>query len=312
MRFIIFLLLVSGFLRAQPFAPAAGTIGTTAIAKDSALIDFWATECVVQRGYLDIAQKSLGLASHGDSSAARAYADGQVVSLGDSGVATYILSSPRADLPGADFAIFENSFSDSYLELAFVEVSSDGQRFVRFPAISLIPTAVQTGSFGSSDPRLLYNLAGKYRADFGVPFDLNELKDSTAVNIQALTHIRLVDVIGTIDSAYASYESTGRIINDPYPTAFASGGFDLDALAFLKPNTIGQESFKMSMGLAFPQPAHDYIRVENATSLKVLSLGGRTICASKEAQINFNLGAGLYLLEIELEDKLYREKIIIQ
>tara|TARA_R110000868_G_scaffold40006_1_gene138734 strand:- start:562 stop:1500 length:939 start_codon:yes stop_codon:yes gene_type:complete len=312
MRFIIFLLLLSGFLGAQPFAPAAGTIGTTAIAKDSALIDFWASECVVQRGYLDIAQKSLGLASHGDSSAALAYADGQVVSLGDSGMATYILSSPRADVPGADFAIFENSFSDSYLELAFVEVSSDGQRFVRFPAISLSPSLVQTGSFGSSDPRDLYNLAGKYRADFGVPFDLNELKDSTAVNIQAITHIRIVDVVGSIDSAFASFDKDGRIINDPYPTAFASGGFDLDALAFLKANTIGQKSYTISKGRAFPQPAHDYLRVEDASSLKILSLGGRAICESKGAQINFNLGAGLYLLEIELEGKLYREKIIIQ
>ena len=312
MRFLIFLLLLSGFLRAQPFASAAGTMGTTAIAKDSALIDFWATECMVQRGYLDIAQKSLGLASHGDSSAATAYADGQVVSLGDSGVATYILSSPRANVAGADFAIFENSFSDSYLELAFVEVSSDGQRFVRFPAISLSPSLVQTGSFGSSDPRNLYNLAGKYRADFGVPFDLNELKDSTAVNIQAITHIRIVDVVGAIDSAYASFDKDGRIINDPYPTAFASGGFDLDALAFLKANTIGQKSYTISQGQAFPQPAHDYIRVENAASLKILSLGGRSICASKGAQINFSLAAGLYLLEIELEGKLYREKILIQ
>ncbi len=312
MRFFILLLLLSSFLQSQPYAPAAGQSGSLAVHKDSSLIDSWASLCRIERGYLDIAQKSLGYATFGDSSAAIAYADGQVVSLGDSGMATFTLSSLRADLPGADFAIFENSFSDTYLELAFVEVSSDGQRFVRFPAISLSPNTAQTGSFGATDPQDIYNLAGKYRADFGQPFDLANLKDSTAVDIQAISHIRLVDVIGSIDSAYASYESTGRIINDPYPTAFPSGGFDLDALAFLKPNSIGLNSLEIAKNLAYPQPAHDYLMVDGATRLEIFTLDGRSIAISAAPRINFSLKAGIYLLESSLAGKVYHQKILVQ
>jgi hypothetical protein len=312
MRLLIIFLAFSTLLSAQPYAPAAGQAGSRAIHKDSSLIDSWAQLCFIERGYLDIDQKSLGLASYGDSTAASAYADGQVVSLGDSGRATFILSSPLADIAGADFAIFENSFSDSYLELAFVEVSSDGQRFVRFPAISLSPVISQTGSFGSTDPGNIYNLAGKYRANFGQPFDLFELKDSTAVNIQAISHIRLVDVIGSIDSAHASYDSGGNLINDPYPTAFASGGFDLDALAFLKTTTIGLKNLRTPIAIAYPQPASNYIIVDQASSLKIYSFGGMLICASAEQRINFNMTAGFYLLEYEIAGEVYREKILVQ
>jgi hypothetical protein len=312
MRFLIALLTLSSLLSAQPYAPAAGQTGSSAIHKDSSIIDSWAQLCLIERGYLDIAQKSLGHASYGDSTAAIAYTDGQVVSLGDSGRATFILSSPLADIAGADFAVFENSFSDSYLELAFMEVSSDGQRFVRFPAISLSPTITQTGSFGSTDPANIYNLAGKYRADFGQAFDLSELKDSTAVNIQAISHIRLVDVVGSIDSAYASYDSAGNIINDPYPTAFASGGFDLDALAFLKANTMGLENSPLSAAIAYPQPATSYLIVDQASSLKLYSFDGVLICASKSSRINFNISAGVYLLEGEIAGKMYRKKVIVQ
>jgi hypothetical protein len=52
--------------------------------------------------------------------------------------------------PGYDFAIFENGFpfgsGSFYLELAFVEVSSDGKHFVRFNAISNTDTTQQIDS----------------------------------------------------------------------------------------------------------------------------------------------------------------------
>ena len=38
-----------------------------------------------------------------------------------------------------------------FLELDFVEVSSDGVNYFRFPATSYTDTTVQTGSFGSTD-----------------------------------------------------------------------------------------------------------------------------------------------------------------
>ena len=35
-----------------------------------------------------------------------------------------------------DFCVFENAFNDSFLELGFVEVSSNGNDFYRFPSTS--------------------------------------------------------------------------------------------------------------------------------------------------------------------------------
>ena len=58
-----------------------------------------------------------------------------VVSLGDGGSITLTFAHPLSDGTGPDLAVFENAFNDTFLELAFVEVSSDGANFVRFPAI---------------------------------------------------------------------------------------------------------------------------------------------------------------------------------
>ena len=59
--------------------------------------------------------------------------DGRVVSLGDGGVAILTFDTPLSDGPGPDFAVFENAFLETFLELAFVEVSSDDVNYFRFP-----------------------------------------------------------------------------------------------------------------------------------------------------------------------------------
>jgi len=45
--------------------------------------------------------------------------------------------------------------------------------------------------------------------------------------------VRVVDVIGSILSAYATHDSVGHVVNDPWPTPFDTGGFDLDAIGVL-------------------------------------------------------------------------------
>lgn len=303
MRFLfgILLFLATLGLHAQsqgPFAPAAGIPGTSAIHKDSSLISYWADSVIIQRGYLDIANKSLGFSSHGDSSLALGYADGQVVSLGDSGLATFYLSTPIYNQAGPEFAIFENSFSDVFLEFAFVEVSADGQTFYRFPATCLLDTSVQTGAFGSSEPSYVKNLAGKYRADYGQPFDLAELPQ-----LDTVRYIRIVDAIGSIDPQYASRDAQGRIINEPYPTAFASGGFDLDALAFLNPNSIGINEFKTQAQLPYPNPAKTRVSVEKAESMHLLSLNGTIIKIATGSTLSLDgVPAGLYILQYNFKD----------
>jgi hypothetical protein len=40
-------------------------------------------------------------------------------------------------------------------------------------------------------------------------------------------------VVGSLDDRYATYDVLGNKINDPFPTPFASGGFDLDAVGVI-------------------------------------------------------------------------------
>jgi hypothetical protein len=223
---------------AGPYAPAAGVEGSTAVAMDDERIVNWgsgAPELI--RGPMDIRNPHLGLASYGSAADALGPAQGDsfgVVSLGDGGSITLTFTHPITNGPGYDFAVFENGFSDTFLELAFVEVSSNGMDFFRFPSVSLTPTTSQVGPFGMLDPTNIHNLAGKYRQGFGTPFDLSELADHfPLLDVRAVTHVRLVDVVGSIDPQYATYDSLGNAINDPFATAFHTGGFDLDAVAVL-------------------------------------------------------------------------------
>ena len=152
------------------------------------------------------------------------------VSLGDGGSATVTFASPIGDVPGPDFAVFENGFSAGFHELGHVEVSSDGVNFFRFPSTSLTPASANIGEGGSVNPTNVRNLAGKYLAGYGTPFDLTELRAfSPGLDIQRITHVRVIDVVGTNNPLYATRDSAGGIVIDPYPTNYFTGGFDLDA-----------------------------------------------------------------------------------
>jgi hypothetical protein len=220
------------------YAPAAGQSGSTAIAYNDPQFVAWASGISVQRGPMDISNPSSALASYGlpqDAlGPATANAAAHVVSLGDGGTATVTFDHAITNGSGFDFAVFENGITDTFLELAFVEVSSDGQNYFRFPAVSLTQTATQVGGFGALDPTNLNNLAGKYRVGYGTPFDLSELDGiSPLLNVNAVTSVRFVDVVGSIQDAYATYDSQGHKVNDPWTTPFASSGFDLTGVGVI-------------------------------------------------------------------------------
>jgi hypothetical protein len=254
----------------------------------------WATGIEVTRGYMDISNPN-SLVSFGNPDNALGKSTGgfyDVVSLGDGGSAVVSFDKPIVNGDSNDFAVFENSFNGTFLELAFVEISSNGKDFFRFDSKSLTPTNEQKGNDGSLNPDNIHNLAGKYLCGTGTQFDLEELKDrSPSLDINNVNYVKVIDVVGYIEPAdfngdrkidfedycilmnsfgtaesrgdfnkdldifpdgainsfdlrefsrrwlnkniYGSYDSTGRGINDPFPTPFESGGFDLEAVGVI-------------------------------------------------------------------------------
>jgi hypothetical protein len=229
-----FLFVVLNISAYGQFAPQAGMPGSTAIYKDSSIFKSWANSASVTKGLQQINDATFGLPTVGDQFAALGKAgENGVVSLGDGGSAVVSFYAPIFNGPGADFAVFENSFLDSFLELAFVEVSTDGNRYVRFPAVSNTQDTLPIGGFGLVAPTALNNLAGKFRANYGTPFDLEELKDSSEIDISNIQFVRLIDVVGSMNDSFATKDINGHKINDPWPTPFPSSGFDLDAVGVI-------------------------------------------------------------------------------
>lgn len=298
------------------FAPAADMIGTTAISKDSAVFVEWANACDIYFGYKDIAQPDSGYTSVGTSNSAIGQA-GQngLVSLGDGGIAILTFQNQIYNGPGFDFAVFENGFYTAsplaFLEFAFVEVSSDGNNFFRFPVTSNIQDTSQIPMTGV-DCSLVNNLAGKYVFGFGTPFDLEELKNEIGLDVNHITHVRLIDVVGSINNQYATHDQYGHKINDPYPTPFPSSGFDLDAVGVINqvsPSSIEEfqvSSFKFQI---FPNPSsNDNVTLKvdeelEGAKLKVFDVTGR-ILNEEKIQSQYSIlntqyySKGIYFLSI--------------
>jgi hypothetical protein len=311
---IIFIFPFAQFLQAQ-FPPAAGLPGSTALHKDSVEWVAWANICTVQRGFLNIANQSTGLVSSGSEPDACGIAgEGGLLSLGDGGIAILQFPTPISNGSGPDFAVFENAFNHTFLELAFVEVSSDGQNFVRFPSISNNDTSVQIGPFGASDASKIHNLAGKYRADYGTPFDLEELKDSSIIDINSITHVKLIDVVGSILPDYCSRDSRGVIINDPWTTPFNEGGFDLDAVGVINSSQSSSINTVERRIKVYPNPINELLIIESdfEQNFSIYNLSGQII---RSGTVNFRstldcsmLERGVYILKIGIESlKLIKE-----
>ena len=190
-------------------------------------------------------------------------ADGATVSLGDLSSAAIAAGTAPGSItvafqatifngPGADFAVFENggAFFNShdvdfvFAELAFVEVSSNGVDFVRFPSVSLnveenssVPDpnhdqifAPFGRDFAGINTTNVNNLAGVNTTLTGTPFDLSELIGDPlvtlgAVDLDDIHFVRFVEVPG--EGSFN--DSLGNPILDAWHT-LESGGFDLDAV----------------------------------------------------------------------------------
>ena len=166
-----------------------------------------------------------------------------IVCLGAGGSIVMTFDTAIYDGEGYDFAVFENSFNDTFLELAYVAVSSDGVNYFRFDNDSQTTSSVS--AFGAVDPTNIDGLAGKYKQGYGTPFDLADLYyDAELLNIDNIQYVRIVDIIG--DGTYL--DSDGDVIYDPYPTS-GSAGFDLDAVGVINAVPVPAAVWLLGSGL---------------------------------------------------------------
>lgn len=284
-----------------------------AMHKDSSAFVAWAVSSEVVRGYVNISDTTVtytdnvsGVTSNraffGADENALGKADGQVVSLGDGGYAVLQFDSPIINGVGPDFAVFENAIlappnqdTITFVELAFVEVSSNGVDYARFPAISNASVSVQIGTFGNVDWRMYENFAGVLPVLYGYPFDLDEINDPN-VDVNNITHIRIVDAVGSLDPRYATYDSQGNPVNDPFPTPFHTGGFDLDAVGVIHSlNSVEQQAVVRAD--IFPNPTNDFVNfsAEGQFSIEIHNALGTNIFSVADCSNEYFLDVSAFV-----------------
>lgn len=201
-----------------------------AIPSNSPLFTEWADEIDASRTYFAprgaTTISPTGFNSLGDL-------DADQIAAGDSpGYLTVTFPTGIRNGAGPDFAVFENGFAYGspnglFAELAYVEVSSNGVDFARFPSISTnVAPVMGSGAFAGFDMSNVYNLAGKHAGGYGTPFNLDDLLTDPlvvggAVNLANIQYVKLVDIPGN-----GSYlDSQGNPILDNWLTT-GTGGFD--------------------------------------------------------------------------------------
>lgn len=257
-------------------AASAGPYSVTPISANSPNFSQWASQVV---NYSPSPGVSAGNAVSTNATGA---ANGSTVSLGDLdatqisnniavGRITLQFATPFTNGPGWDIAAFENAgnfFTAPFIfgELGYVEVSSNGTDFARFPSISLnteptegtADTKLVTNfgrNFAGLNPTNTYNLVGIHAANLGTPFDLDDLLVDPLVvggqvNLNQLQFVRIVDIPGN----GAFLDSAGNPILDAWVTSGA-GGVDLDAIgvrynAVPEPSTITLAIGAIGIGMA--------------------------------------------------------------
>jgi len=214
--------------------------------RDDSQLGFWASTVIdYSRGYQDYQQPELGYSSYGSEGDILG-SEGTAFSLGDGGFITVGFDQEISNGPGDDFVVFENGFEweGVYMELGFVEVSSNGTDFSRLPA--LCRHTEQPGSWDTSDPAEFYNLAGNFVG--GTGFDLQDLITSGdahvaagLVDIDHIIFVRVVDVVGDVADGGATQDFLGRAVADPYPTVSESCGMDITGVAGIHAGTVATQ-----------------------------------------------------------------------
>jgi len=258
----------------------------------------WATGVVdFERGWVNYLDEKAGRVSFGDPKDPLG-PNGEPFSLGDGGWITFSFLEPVGDGDGIDLAVFENGFESGggvYMELGFVEVSSNGTDFVRLPNLARRET--QPGAFEGSFSEDFYNLAGNFVGGTGIDLgdlliDPDPLVIDGTVDLGNIQFVRVRDVIGDIAGPGTTFDSHGRAVADPFPTPFASGGMDITGVALLNPPVPSgiQDDIASSTGsnsartmVAYPNPFADSVRLDldsrSIRTVEILDARGRRVAA---------------------------------
>ena len=152
-------------VKAGPWVPGTPAEPLLPVSISDPGIIAWAT------GVVSYNPGAVGDTTFQDAAAALGPAEGVstlVTNLGRGGSIALSFDAPIADGAGADFAIFENGFSVGervFAELAWVDVSSNGTTFVRFPGFYVPPPlSSPVGEFDTVDNTNFSGFAGKYAA----------------------------------------------------------------------------------------------------------------------------------------------------
>lgn len=300
------------------FDPAGGEVGSQAIHRDNVSISYWPDSVQLDLGYQRINADNPLFVSTGEESDAVGKADNRTVSLGDGGQATYYFERSISNISGPDFVVFENGFEwigGYFLELAFVEVSSDGKTYVRFPAESAADTLNQIENLAYMECNWYNNLAGKHQAPYGTPFDLEQLKDSAGLDVTNISHIRVVDVVGSLNDSFTSRDIHGNKINDPWPTDFESGGFDIDAIGVLQ-FSLSTDEKGVIKRFVTPNPSSSLLGFDINISYKklsVLAMDGSIVYQDSRNTKHHNpdLAAGIFTVQFETEFGILNQRICV-
>jgi hypothetical protein len=119
---------------------------------------------------------------------------------------------------------------------------------------------------------------------------------------------------------YATYDINNNPINDPFPTAFSSGGFDLDAVGVIHQQTtsVNEQPISAFNFQVFPNPvAHNQqLNIqceEKINAIFIYNCQGEIIYQGRETTpLNIQLKQGVYFLKIETDKGTAIKKIIAQ
>lgn len=261
-----------------------------------------------------------------------------VHTLGVGGYLTLGFAVTITDGPGADFLVFENPFVLSaggkiFSEAMFVEVSSNGRDFARFPTRYRGP-ATSGGAFATSWAGYFSGCAGIKPSNGGKTgvdnfdvvqaggdsFDLADLKNHALVaagkvDLKKILQLRIVDVV-----AGTSKDSGGRTIQDP-----SAGSADVNAVAVIHHtgNVHGtgptvaltmpaSGNFTLSLGdpggLTDLDPASLRVALDDLQFPPIILLQMMTVTQLSNTRVTLQLGANLpanmlFHLAVSVRDK---------